>query len=64
LWAHRKQDGGPGSVPLRRSRAFAVEEDLDVAIAAHTIAYDAVLVTNILSNFERVPGLLVEDWLG
>lgn len=33
----------------------------DTAIAGHTIA--AVLVTNNLRVFERVPGLTLEDWI-
>lgn len=37
-------------------------EDFDVAIAAHAIAYGATLVTANTRHFERVPGLLLEDW--
>ena len=35
---------------------------LDTLIAAHALARDATLVTNNVREFERVPGLVVEDW--
>lgn len=34
----------------------------DVLIAAHARSIGLVVVTNSRSEFERVPGLLVEDW--
>lgn len=34
----------------------------DLWIAAHALADDRTLITNNLREFERVPGLLVEDW--
>ena len=34
----------------------------DTAIAGHSIAADAVLVTNNVREFERVPDLVLEDW--
>lgn len=37
-------------------------EDFDVAIAAHAVAADAVLVTANTDHMVRVPGLRVEDW--
>lgn len=36
----------------------------DTAIAGHAIAVGAVLVTNNVREFERVPGLVLEDWAG
>ncbi|EAP1953431.1 VapC toxin family PIN domain ribonuclease, partial [Salmonella enterica] len=34
----------------------------DTAIAGHAIAAGAVLVTNNTREFERVPGLVLQDW--
>lgn len=35
----------------------------DAAIAGHAIAASAILVTNNTREFERVPGLVLEDWV-
>lgn len=35
---------------------------LDTLIAAHAASLEATLVTNNTSEFERVPGLKIEDW--
>ena len=35
----------------------------DTAIAGHAIAAGAVLVTNNTREFERVPDLVLEDWV-
>ena len=35
----------------------------DTAIAGHAIAARAILVTNNTREFERVPGLQLEDWV-
>jgi len=37
---------------------------LDTLIAAHALSLDAVLVTNNTREFKRVPGLVVDDWIG
>jgi tRNA(fMet)-specific endonuclease VapC len=35
---------------------------MDTMIAAHALALDAILVTNNLREFERVPGLRLQNW--
>lgn len=35
----------------------------DTAIAGHAIAAGAILVTNNVREFERVPDLVQEDWV-
>lgn len=37
---------------------------LDTLIAAHTLSLDLTLVTNNVREFERVPGLSIENWVG
>ena len=37
-------------------------EDFDVAIAAHALALDAILVSSDAGLQDRIPGLRVEDW--
>lgn len=36
---------------------------LDTLIAAHAVSLDVTLVTNNVREFERVPGLRVENWV-
>ena len=36
---------------------------LDTLIAAHALSLQATLVTNNLKEFERVPGLLLDNWI-
>ena len=37
-------------------------EDFDVAIAAHALADDAILVSDNVDHMRRIPGLRVENW--
>lgn len=37
-------------------------EDFDIAIAAHALAYGAILVSSNLKHMRRIAGLVVEDW--
>jgi len=36
---------------------------MDTLIAAHALSHDAVLVTNNQREFERVPGLRLDNWM-
>lgn len=36
----------------------------DLWIAAHALAGKLILVTNNVAEFERVPGLRIENWVG
>jgi tRNA(fMet)-specific endonuclease VapC len=36
---------------------------MDMLIAAHALALDATLITNNTREFERVPGLALENWV-
>ena len=51
-----------------RLRAFLQRQgtpigNMDLLIAAHALAENAVLVTNNLREFGRVPGLRLENWM-
>ena len=37
--------------------------DLDLQIATIALEYDVALITHNRQHFERVPGLIIEDWL-
>ncbi|OCX68572.1 type II toxin-antitoxin system VapC family toxin [Acidithiobacillus thiooxidans] len=47
----------------RLAQSGAVIGPNDLLIAAHALALDAVLVTANESEFSRVPGLRVQNWL-
>lgn len=53
-----------GATKAALESAGEAVEDFDVAIAAHALAEQAVLVTDNLDHFERVEGLEVLNWLG
>lgn len=36
---------------------------MDMLIAGHAIAADCIIVTNNVREFERVPGLTIENWV-
>lgn len=52
-----------GSVRAHLERAGTVIGPLDMLIAAHALAEDAILVTNNEREFRRAPNLVVENWL-
>ena len=52
--------GGIRAELERQGRPIGVN---DLHIAAHARSAGLTLVTNNLTEFERVPGMLVENWL-
>lgn len=44
------------------SRGASID-DFDLAIAAHAVVERAIVATDNVRHFERVPGLEVENWL-
>ncbi len=52
----RRRGAGPQPV-------IAEIDDFDIAIAAHALVEGAVVATDNVRHFERVPGLQVENWL-
>jgi tRNA(fMet)-specific endonuclease VapC len=51
-----------GEIKAHLQRVGSPIEDFDVAIAAHALSVDAVLVSSNVRHMTRVPGLRVEDW--
>jgi tRNA(fMet)-specific endonuclease VapC len=51
-----------GQAKAELQRVGTPIEDFDLAIAAHALAYDAVVVTANLRHLGRVPGVRTEDW--
>lgn len=51
-----------GTIKASLERHGARIEDIDVAIAAHALAVEAVLATTDRDHMDRVPGVTVEDW--
>ena len=51
-----------GRIRAHLERTGAPIGPLDTLIAAHAASMDAILVTNNVGEFIRVPGLRVEDW--
>ena len=37
-------------------------DDIDLLIAGTALTHDRIIVTNNRKHFERIPGLIVEDW--
>ncbi len=52
-----------GSIRTLLERRGKIIGAMDLLIAAHAVSLDAVLVTNNVKEFERVPDLKVENWV-
>jgi len=52
-----------GSIRALLEQQKKIIGSMDLLIAAHAISLDAVLVTNNVKEFERVPGLKIENWV-
>ena len=52
-----------GTLRAELERAGELIGDYDMLIAAHALALDCILVTDNEGEFQRVPGLRVENWL-
>ena len=52
-----------GALKARLDSKGTALEDFDLAIAAHALAENAVLVTANTRHFDRVPGLELRNWL-
>lgn len=51
-----------GRIKARLQRHGIRIEDFDVAIAAHALSANAMLVTANLDHMHRIEGLRIEDW--
>lgn len=51
-----------GEVKAKLEKRGERVDDFDVAIAAHALAYDAIVVTDNLRHFGCIPGIAVETW--
>jgi tRNA(fMet)-specific endonuclease VapC len=52
-----------GKIREGLERAGQVIGSMDLLIAAHALSLDAILVTNNVREFQRVNGLVLEDWI-
>ena len=51
-----------GELRAKLKKEGTVIGNNDLFIASHAIAEQAILVTNNISEFNRVPGLITENW--
>lgn len=51
-----------GVIKSRLERRGKIIEDFDIAIAAHALAFEAILITANRSHMERIGELKIEDW--
>jgi tRNA(fMet)-specific endonuclease VapC len=52
-----------GSIRAHPESIGKIIGPFDIQIAAHALSEDLILVTNNTKEFERVPGLKIENWL-
>ncbi len=52
-----------GQIRTHLEREGKVIGPMDMLIAAHALSLSCILVTNNVREFERVPGLNVENWV-
>lgn len=52
-----------GTIRALLQRQGKIIGAMDLLIAAHALSLDAALVTNNLKEFDRVPGLKLENWV-
>lgn len=52
-----------GELKANLERRGSRLEDFDLAVAAHAVALRATLVTDDISDMERIHGLKLENWL-
>ncbi|MCP4680252.1 MAG: type II toxin-antitoxin system VapC family toxin [Deltaproteobacteria bacterium] len=51
-----------GIIKASLERRGKVIEDFDIAIAAHAVAHEAILVTADKAHMARISGIKLEDW--
>jgi len=49
--------------PIRLATRKSKQDHLDKLIAAHVASLNVVVVTNNVKDFEKYPGLTIENWL-
>lgn len=60
-WSEEVSDAF-GQIKAQLERAGKRIEDFDAAIAAHAMAYSAILVTTDAKHMSRIPDLTIESW--
>ncbi len=51
-----------GNIKAGLRREGKLIEDMDLLIAATSLTYDLILVTNNTQHFERIPNIRLENW--
>lgn len=50
-------------IKVRLKSEGKILDDFDILIAATAIVNDCILVTNNIKHFERIDGLMIENWI-